>query len=179
MGTLSLGVGFGALAIVMEPYRLVRLSSWLDPWADAGNSGFQLVQSLLALGNGGLSGVGLGKGGSKLFYLPLVHNDFIFSILGEELGFIGAVFVILLFVLLFWRGLMVAVHAEDTFASLLALGLTTSLCVQTLINLCVATGLIPVTGVTLPFISYGGTSLLVSLTAVGLLLNISRQPKRA
>jgi cell division protein FtsW len=178
MGTLSLGAGFGALAIVIEPYRLARMSSWLDPWSDSAYAGFQMVQSLLALGNGGLSGVGLGAGGSKWYYLPERHNDFIFSVLGEELGFIGAIFVILLFVLLLWRGLMAAVHAEDTFASLLALGLTASLGVQTLINLGVVTGLLPVTGVTLPFISYGGSSLLVSLIAVGLLLNISRLAKR-
>jgi len=177
VGTVSLGSFMGAMAIIAEPYRLERMYSWLDPWSDPSNAGLQMVQSLLALGNGGLSGVGLGAGGSKWFYLPERHNDFIFSVLGEELGFIGAVFVILLFALLLWRGLMTAAHTEDTFASLLALGLTSSLGVQTLINLGVVTGLLPVTGVTLPFISYGGSSLLVSLTAVGLLLNISRLPK--
>ena len=178
IGTVSVGAGFGVIAVLIEPYRLERLYSWLDPWSDSTNTGFQMVQSLLALGNGGLSGVGLGAGGSKWYYLPEQHNDFIFSVLGEELGFVGAVFVILLFVLLLWRGLMVAVHAEDCYTSLLALGLTSSLGVQTLINLGVVTGLLPVTGVTLPFISYGGSSLLVSLVAVGLLLNISRLPGR-
>jgi cell division protein FtsW len=177
VGTLGLGAGLGALAIIIEPYRLERMYSWLDPWSDSSNAGLQMVQSLLALGNGGFSGVGLGAGGSKWYYLPFSHNDFIFSVLGEELGFIGALVVILLFVLLLWRGLMVAARAEDCFAGLLALGLTASLGTQTLINLGVVTGLLPVTGVTLPFISYGGSSLLVSLTAVGLLLNISRLPK--
>ena len=177
LGTVSLGVGLGACAIIMEPYRLLRLSSWLDPWSDPGNAGLQMVQSLLALGNGGLTGVGLGAGGSKWYYLPEQHNDFIFSVLGEELGFIGAILVIFLFVLLFWRGLTVAAHTEDCFTSLLALGLTASLGVQTIINLGVVTGLLPVTGVTLPFISYGGSSLIVSLIAVGLLLNISRLPR--
>lgn len=177
-GTLAAGFAAGVGAIIMEPYRLERVYSWLDPWSDSSDAGFQMVQSLMALGNGGLSGVGLGAGGSKWFYLPARHNDFIFSVLGEELGFIGAVFVILLFVLLLWRGLMVAVHTDDTFASLLALGITSSIGVQTLINLCVVTGLMPVTGVTLPFISYGGTSLVVSLTAVGVLLNISRLAKK-
>jgi len=177
VATMGVGVGLGAVAIIMEPYRLERVFSWLNPWSDPSAAGFQIVQSLLALGNGGLSGVGLGAGGSKWYYLPERHNDFIFSVLGEELGFIGAVFVILLFMLLLWRCLMAAVHAEDNFASLLALGLTSSLGVQTLINLGVVTGLLPVTGVTLPFISYGGSSLLVSLIAVGLLLNISRLSK--
>lgn len=177
-GTVGLGAGLGALAISIEPYRLERMYSWLDPWSDPSNTGFQMVQSLLALGNGGLSGTGLGAGGSKWYYLPESHNDFIFSVLGEELGFIGAAVVILLFVLLLWRGLRVAAHTEDTFASLLALGLTSSLAVQTLINLGVVTGLLPVTGVTLPVISYGGSSLVVSLAAVGLLLNISRLPRQ-
>ncbi|MCL1905513.1 MAG: putative lipid II flippase FtsW [Clostridiales bacterium] len=177
MGTVGLGFSLGALAVIIEPYRMNRIYSWLDPWSDSGNAGFQIVQSLLALGNGGLSGVGLGAGGSKWYYLPERHNDFIFSVLGEELGFIGAVFVILLFVLLLWRGLKVAAHTEDCFAGLLALGLTSSLGVQALINMGAVTGLVPVTGITLPFISYGGSSLLVSLIAVGLLLNISRLPK--
>ncbi|MCL1816140.1 MAG: putative lipid II flippase FtsW [Clostridiales bacterium] len=177
VGTLSLGGGLGALAIMMEPYRLLRLSYWLDPWSDELGSGLQMVQSLTALGNGGLTGVGLGAGGSKWYYLPERHNDFIFSVLGEELGFIGALLIVLLFALLLWRGLMIAVHAEDTFASLLALGLVSSLGIQTLMNLGVVTGILPVTGVTLPLISYGGSSLLVSLTAIGLLLNISRLTK--
>jgi cell division protein FtsW len=177
LGTVGIGAFFGAMAVFMETYRLERMSSWLDPWSDPGNTGLQMVQSLLALGNGGLSGVGLGAGGSKWYYLPERHTDFIFSVLGEELGFIGAFLVILLFVLLLWRGLTAAARAEDPFAGLLALGLTASLGVQTLINLGVVTGLLPVTGVTLPFISYGGSSLLVSLTAVGLLLNMSRQTR--
>jgi len=173
-GTAILGFAAAAAAIIMEPYRLERMQSWLDPWSDPLDTGMQMVQSLLAFGNGGLSGVGLGAGGSKWYYLPYAHNDFIFSVLGEELGFIGVVFVILLFIVLLWRGLNTAAHADDSFAGLLALGLISSIGVQTLINMGVVTGLLPVTGVTLPFISYGGTSLVVSLAAVGLLLNISR-----
>jgi len=176
-GTTVLGFAAGAAAIIMEPYRLERMYSWLDPWSDPLDSGLQMVQSLLAFGNGGLSGVGLGAGGSKWYYLPYAYNDFIFSVLGEELGFIGALFVIMLFIVLLWRGLSAAAQAEDTFASLLALGLVSSIGVQTLINMGVVTGLLPVTGVTLPFISSGGTSLVVSLVAVGLLLNISRKEK--
>ncbi len=173
-GTLGLGlVGIGA-AILFEPYRLQRVYSWLDPWSDALGDGYQTVQSLLALGSGGLTGVGLGSGGSKWYYLPARHTDFIYSVLGEELGFIGGLVVILIMVFLIWRGIMVAVRVRNFYASMLAMGLISSLTVQTLINLGVVTGLFPVTGVTLPFLSYGGTSLVVSMIMVGMLMNISR-----
>lgn len=161
------------VAILLEPFRMKRFTAFLNPWADAQGYGFQTVQSLIAIGSGGLTGTGLGAGGSKWYYLPEVHTDFIFSIIGEELGFIGAVFVVALFGLLIWRGLRVALSVEDSFASLLALGITVMIGVQTMINLFVATGLMPVTGIALPFISYGGTSLLITMASVGLLLNLS------
>ncbi|MEG1536922.1 MAG: putative lipid II flippase FtsW [Clostridiales bacterium] len=168
------GVGAGVLAIVLEPYRLERVYSWLNPWDYPKDEGYQAIQSLLALGSGGLSGVGLGAGGAKWFYLPSRHTDFIFSVLGEELGFVGGVFLIALFMLFVWRGMTTAVKAENTFASLLAAGLTSAIAAQALVNLGVVTGLLPVTGVTLPFVSYGGTSLVVTLIMTGMLLNISR-----
>jgi len=173
-GTLTLAITGVAAAIIYEPFRLQRIYAYLDPWKDPLGSGFQTVQSLLAIGSGGLSGVGLGAGGSKWYYLPERHTDFIFSVLSEELGFIGGFFVIVLFIFLLWRGFSVAVHTPDTFASLVALGITSMIGLQAFINLGVVTGLLPVTGVTLPFISYGGTSLMVSLAAMGALLNISK-----
>jgi len=176
-GTLVLGAVVVVAAIIYEPFRVNRIMAYLDPWADPTGSGWQTVQSLLALGSGGLSGVGLGSGSSKLFYLPARHTDFIFSVLGEELGFLGCIFVIVVFVLFIWRGMLVAVKMPDKFGSLLALGIICAMSIQAFINLGVVSGLLPVTGVTLPFISYGGTSLAVCLTMAGMLLNLSRYVK--
>lgn len=175
-GTIGLGVLAVAAAIFLEPegYRIERLYAWFNPWAYSGDEGWQTCQSLMALGSGGLTGVGLGEGGSKWFYLPERHTDFIFSVIGEELGFLGAALVVLLIALIIWRGLMIAVKAPDMYTSLLALGLIGSIAIQSLVNLGVVTGLLPVTGVTLPFVSYGGTSLVVSMAITGILLNISR-----
>ncbi len=167
------GCALVALAIVMEPFRMKRFTAFLNPWADPQGYGFQTVQSLIAIGSGGIAGTGLGAGGSKWYYLPEVHTDFIFSIIGEELGFIGAVFTVALFALLVWRGLRIALSVEDSFASLLAMGITVMIGVQTMINLFVATGMMPVTGIALPFISYGGTSLLITMAFIGVLLNLS------
>lgn len=169
-----LGIGLVALAIFVEPYRMERFTAFLNPWADPTDTGFQTIQSLLALGSGGLFGVGLGASRQKLFYLPEKHTDFIFAIIGEELGFIGGALIILLFLLFAWRGFKIALGAPDTFSSLLATGITTMVCFQAIINLGVVTGSLPVTGITLPFISYGGSSLLFTMLAVGILLNISR-----
>ncbi|MCR4963541.1 MAG: putative lipid II flippase FtsW [Firmicutes bacterium] len=171
-----MGCGFGGavLAIIMEPYRMERVYSWLNPWAYPKDEGYQAIQSLLALGSGGLTGVGLGNGGAKWFYLPSRHTDFIFSVLGEELGFVGGVFLVALFMLFVWRGMTVAVKSDSVFSSLLAVGLTAVIAAQALVNLGVVTGLLPVTGVTLPFVSYGGTSLVVTLTMTGMILNLSR-----
>ena len=173
-GTILVGFAAGVGAIILEPYRMERIYSWLNPWAYAQDEGYQAIQSMMALGSGGLTGVGLGAGGAKWFYLPSRHTDFIFSVLGEEIGFIGAIFVIILFLLFLWRGIMTAVKVKNTFASLLAIGLTAVIGVQAFVNLGVVTGLLPVTGVTLPFVSYGGTSLVVTLMMTGMLLNISR-----
>lgn len=176
--TAGVGVLGVAAAIIMEPFRLHRITAWLDPRSDPLGDGYQTIQSWLALGSGGFTGVGIGNGGSKWFYLPARHTDFIFSVLGEEWGYIGCVLVILLFVLLIWRGVMVAVRVRNLYASLLAMGLISAFALQTFINLGVVSGVLPVTGVTLPLISYGGTSLIVTLAMMGMLLNISRYVER-
>ena len=156
-------------------YRKGRLLTFLNPWNDAGNAGFQIIQSFLAFGVGKVFGAGLGDGRQKLFYLPEVHTDFIFSVIGEELGLIGVTAVIGLFVLLILRGFRCCFRAPDLFGTYLALGITVLMAVQTLLNMGVVMGLLPTKGSTLPFISYGGTSLMINLMAVGVLLNISSQ----
>jgi cell division protein FtsW len=166
-----------ALAIKMEPYRMKRITAFLDPWADPLQDGFQTVQSLLAVGSGRIFGTGLGHGRQKFLYLPEQQTDFIFAVLAEELGFIGASFVILLFFAFAWRGLKIAIKAPDLFGALLATGITTMVVVQAAINIGVVTGCLPVTGITLPFISYGGSSLTLNLLGIGILLNISRYVK--
>jgi len=161
-----------------EEYRYKRFTAFLDPWKDPLDTGYQAIQSLLALGSGGLMGAGLGKSHQKFFYIPEPQTDFIFSIIGEELGFLGATTVILLFLALIWRGMRVALNAEDTFGSLLAAGITSLIAVQMLINVAVATSSMPITGIPLPFISYGGSSLTFMMMTVGILLNISRYEKK-
>ena len=158
-----------------EDYRRDRLLNFLDPWKDASGNGYQLIQSFYALGAGGITGLGLGQSRQKTLYMPEPHNDFIFSIIGEELGLIGCLVIIALFVFLIWRGIKVALSARDVYGMLLAIGITSVIGVQAIINIAVVTGSMPVTGVPLPFISYGGTSLAITMTAVGILLNISRQ----
>jgi cell division protein FtsW len=162
------------IKLIMEPYRLRRLTSFLDPWEDSQGSGFQLVQSFIALGSGGLTGVGLGSSKQKLSYLPESHTDFIFSIIGEEFGFIGLSIVVALFLLLFIKGMSIANKAKDEFVYYLAVGLSLMISLQALINFAVATGLVPTKGLPLPFISYGGSALLVNMAAIGILLSISR-----
>lgn len=169
-----LGVaGFVGL-IVSAPYRMKRITSYLDPWSDPLGSGFQMIQSLYAIGPGGLFGLGLGQSRQKFFYLPEPQTDFIFAILSEELGFIGGSFVLLLFALLLWRGIRIALGAPDLYGSFLAVGIIAMVAIQVMINIGVVTGLMPVTGITLPFLSYGGSSLTLMLMAIGVLLNISR-----
>ncbi|MBI5137550.1 MAG: putative lipid II flippase FtsW [Nitrospirae bacterium] len=170
----ALMAGAMALAIWLEPYRIKRVTSYLDPWADPTGSGFQVVQSFLAFGSGGITGLGLGEGRQKLFYLPEAHTDFIFSVIGEELGLVGALCVVLLFALFAWRGLIIAREAADPFGRYLALALTMMVVLQALINMGVTVGVLPNKGLPLPFISYGGSALLVNLFVVGVLLNISR-----
>jgi len=160
--------------LVMQPYRLKRILAFLDPWSDPQGSGFQLIQSFIALGSGGLTGVGPGNGKQKLSFLPEIHTDFIFSLIGEELGFIGALGVVSLFLFLFYKGMSIANRMETGFRYYLAYGLTIMIVLQAIINFSVATGLVPTKGLPLPFISYGGSSLLVNMIAIGILLNLSR-----
>ncbi len=160
--------------LVMEPYRWKRMTSFLDPWKDPQGSGFQLVQSFIAMGSGGLTGVGLGESKQKLSFLPESHTDFIFSLIGEELGFVGAMLVVLLFLSLFIKGISITNRSKDTFTYYLSFGLSMMIALQALINFSVATGMVPTKGLPLPFISYGGSSLLVNMAAIGILLNLSR-----
>ena len=164
--------------ITRIPYVYRRFLAFLDPWKDVQGMGFQIIQSFVALGSGGLWGVGLGDSRQKLFFLPAAHTDFILAILGEEMGFIGITIIILLFSLLIWRGLRIALKAEDTFGSHLAMGITAMIALQVIINMGVVVGLLPTKGLTLPFISYGGTSMVVNLVAMGILVNISAQGVR-
>lgn len=161
--------------IIIAPYRMKRIVSFLNPWSDPLGSGFQIIQSLYAIGPGGLLGLGLGNSIQKHFYLPEPQTDFIFSIISEEFGFMGVLIVSTLFILIISTGFKIAMNCEDKFGKYLAFGITFGLAFQTLLNLMVVTGLIPVTGVTLPFLSYGGSSLLISLISMGILLNISKQ----
>lgn len=165
------------IKLAMEPYRLKRITSFMNPWEDPLGSGFQLIQSFIALGSGGLTGVGLGSSKQKLAYLPESHTDFIFSIIGEEFGFIGVSVIVAFFMILFIKGISVANKAKDSFVFYLATGLSLMISLQALINFAVATGLVPTKGLPLPFISYGGSSLLVNMAAIGILLNISRGEK--
>lgn len=165
--------GFVAL-IAAAPYRLKRITAFLDPWQDPLGAGYQSIQSLYAIGPGGLAGLGLGMSRQKYSYLPEPQTDFIFSIIAEELGFIGGAAVLLLFALLVWRGMRTAITAPDAFGSLLAAGIVGMIAVQVIINIGVVIGMFPVTGITLPLISAGGSSLTLMLTAIGILLNISR-----
>jgi len=147
---------------------------WLDPFIDPKGKGWQAVQSLYAIGAGGLFGLGLGNSRQKYLYLPEAHNDFIFAVVGEELGFVGAFVIMLLFALLILRGFWIAMRARDKFGSLLVVGITAQIALQTLLNIGVVTGVLPVTGASLPFFSYGGTSLVFLLAEVGVVLNVSR-----
>ena len=165
--------------IIIAPYRLKRVTTFLNPWSDPKGLGWQIIQSLYAIGSGGLFGSGLGLSKQKYLYIPEPHNDFIFSILAEELGFIGVVFVILFFVIFIWRGILIAMRAQDLFGSLLAMGITSLIGIQAVINIAVVTSSMPVTGMPLPFFSYGGTALIMLLACVGILLNISRSGSKA
>lgn len=174
LGLASLAIPAFVALVLVAPYRLKRIFAFLDPWKYELDAGYQIIQSLYALGPGGLMGLGLGRSRQKFLYLPEPQTDFVFCILAEELGFIGGATVLLLFLILLWRGVRTAITAKDTFGSLLAIGITGMIAVQVIINIGVVTGSMPVTGITLPFISYGGSSLLLMLTGVGILLNISR-----
>ncbi len=164
--------------IRMEPYRLHRILAFVDPWSDPLNTGFQAIQSVVALGSGGVTGVGLGHSIQKYQWLPFAHTDFIFAIVGEETGLIGTSIVLALFGLFTYRGYRVALKAPDAFGSLLACGVTTWIAFQALINIAAVTVTLPTTGIPLPFISYGGSSLAITLLAVGILMNVSTQSEK-
>ena len=181
-----IGLGFGGVGVVAVLYvKLVekgilsygasRITMWKNPWLDPINDGYQMVQSLIAIGSGGLLGVGLGKGRQKFLYLPEEHNDFIFAVVCEELGLIGACVIMLIFSLLIIRGFWIALHARDRFGALLVVGIITHLGLQTFLNIAVVTGLVPATGISLPFFSYGGTALMLQLVEMGIVLSVSRQ----
>ena len=161
-----------------DDYHIGRIQSFLDPFADKTGDGWQVVQSLYAIGSGGLFGVGLGESKQKYLYIPEPHNDFIFAILAEELGLVGCAVVITLFGIFIWRGILIAMKAEDLFGTLLATGIVAVIGLQAILNIAVVTGSIPNTGIALPFFSYGGTALVITLACVGLLLSIARSTKR-
>ena len=163
--------------IAVAPYRLKRILSFLNPWEDPLGSGFQIIQSLYAIGPGGLFGLGFGNSRQKHFYLPEPQTDFIFSIISEEFGFLGVLIVALLFITIIYQGFKIARKAKDLFGKYLAFGIVFQIAFQAILNLMVVVGLIPVTGVTLPFLSYGGSSLLITLCSIGIVLNISRTVK--
>lgn len=172
-----MGISAAAFAVFLDPdggYRLSRITSFLDPFADPLDSGYQVVQSLYALGSGGLFGVGLGKSIQKNLYLPEAHNDFILSIIGEELGFVGILVLFLSYLLLLWRGIHIAINAKDMYGTLMASGVTMMMGIQLVLNVATVTSVMPPTGITLPFISYGGNAIWMFMIAMGLLINISR-----
>ena len=174
---VPVGLVAGITLIFAQSYRLKRLTSFLNPWADTSGDSYQLVQSLYALGSGGIFGVGIGNSRQKALFMPEPHNDFIFSIIGEELGLIGCIIIILIFMFIVIKGTSIAIKARDNYGFLLAIGIISVIAIQAIINIAVVTGSMPVTGVPMPFISYGGTSLVFNLGAMGILLNISRQSK--
>lgn len=171
-------VGAGAIAILLPGlrYRLTRIQIWLDPFSDPTGKGYQIIQGLYALASGGLFGLGLGQSRQKTF-LPEAYNDIIFAIIAEELGMLGAALIILLFAILVWRGIKIAMNAQDQFGSLVATGITAQIAFQSIINIAVTTNTIPNTGQPLPFVSYGGTSLAIAMSMIGILLNISKYQK--
>jgi cell division protein FtsW len=162
------------LVVISAPYRLARWNAFIDPYADPRGDGFQAVQSFIAVGTGGVFGRGLMQGVQKMFFLPEPHTDFIFAVIGEELGLLGTTAVLVCFCVIGWRGLRIAIRAEDAFGSFIAIGLTTMICLQALANMSVVIGLLPTKGIPLPLVSAGGSSLLVCLVSVGVLLNVSQ-----
>ncbi|TES89208.1 MAG: putative lipid II flippase FtsW [Desulfobacteraceae bacterium] len=163
--------------MVSADYRSKRIMSFLNPWKYSADDGYQVVHSLMAFGTGGIWGTGIGKGYQKLFYLPEPHTDFIFSVIGEELGLLGVLTILGLYILIFWRGIFIARNCKDSFGSFVAIGLTTAIGLQICINMGVALGLLPTKGLTLPFLSYGGTSLLLNMASIGILMNIGKAKK--
>jgi len=163
---------FAYFYMINAQYRIKRIMSFWDPWQYQADEGYQIIHSLMAFGTGGIWGTGIGKGYQKLFYLPEPHTDFIFSVIAEELGLVGVLFVIVLYFLILWFGISIARNTEDSFGSFLAIGITVAFVLQSCVNMGVALGLLPTKGLTLPFLSYGGTSLLFSMASIGILMNI-------
>ena len=174
-GALAIFALGGLALVIMEPYRFRRLLVFLDPWKDSLTYGFQITQSFIAVGSGGVLGKGLMAGVQKLFYIPEPHTDFIYAVIAEELGLIGSTLILVCFGVIAWRGLRASVLAPDRFGALLALGLTLMVALQALVNISVVVGLVPTKGIPLPFVSNGGSSLVINLMAMGILLNISQQ----
>jgi cell division protein FtsW len=170
----STGIPVLMWVMIMEPYRIKRLATLFNPWKNPTADGYQIIQSLYAIGPGGLTGSGLGNSIQKMAYLPEAHTDFIFAIVAEELGFIGGTLLITLFIALILRGIRISLRAPDQFGMLLGIGITSLIGIEALFNLGVVTAMLPVTGVPLPFISYGGSSLMLGMASLGILLNISR-----
>jgi len=160
--------------VIFTPFRMKRLSAFIDPWADSQDTGYQVVQSLIAVGSGGQNGLGFAQGRQKLLFLPFAHSDFIFAVIGEELGLIGALVIVLVFAVFLWRGMRAALRAPDRFGMLLGIGIVVGIVAQALLNMSVVLALLPTKGIPLPFISYGGSSLVPTLAGVGILLNISQ-----
>lgn len=177
LGLISLAIL--PILLIAEDYRLARFTALRDPWSDPYESGYHLIQSLMALGNGGIFGTGFGQGIQKFFYLPYPHSDFIFAVIGEELGFIGVTIFLLAFLLLLWRILIISLRSKDPFGTLVGVGITTLFGAQAFVNIGGVTGTIPITGVPLPFISTGGSSLIMSMTAVGIILSLSRENNKS
>lgn len=182
---LSLGgIAVASLVVVIpflsgnSDYRSARITSFMDPWADASNTGWQITQSLMAFGHGGIWGAGFGQSIQKLGFLPAPHNDFIFAIIGEELGFIGCALFLLFYLLFLWRGILISLRCKDPFGSLVGVGIMGMIGIQALINLGGVTNTIPLTGVTLPFISYGGSSILVLMASIGIVIGLSREQNK-
>ncbi|MBX5477729.1 MAG: putative lipid II flippase FtsW [Pyrinomonas methylaliphatogenes] len=173
---LPAAIGF-TLLLLFVPWRMRRLMAFLDPWADPQGAGYQVVQSLIGIGSGGIHGLGFAQGRQKMFFLPLAHSDFIFAIIGEELGLVGALAVLAAFALFGWRGVRAALRAPDRFGMLLGLGIVAQVLTQALFNMSVVLGLVPTKGIPLPFVSYGGSSLVPLLFSVGVLLNISSRAR--
>jgi len=160
--------------LIFTPFRMKRLSAFIDPWADSQGTGYQVVQSLIAVGSGGVHGLGFAQGRQKLLFLPFAHSDFIFAVVGEELGLVGAAIIVFVFAIFLWRGVRAALRAPDRFGMLLAGGIVVGIVAQALLNMSVVLALVPTKGIPLPFISYGGSSLVPTLAGVGILLNISQ-----
>jgi len=179
VGSVLLAIPIAYHAIASSPYRMQRVLAFLDPWAHRHDVGYQVAESLISIGSGGLFGLGLGDGRQKLFFLPEAHTDFIFAMIGEELGLLGVALVVGLYAVIIWRGIRASLAAGEPFGAYLALGITALIAFQAIVNMCVAMGLVPTKGLTLPFISYGGSSLLVLMGASGVLLSISAGAEKA